>query len=63
MALTPSQLTILRNDILADPALAEQPMNSDGAFAGRLILMGGGINGPQDVNKQVWVGTFNSEAP
>ena len=33
MALTPAQLTILRNDILADPALAEQPMNSDGADA------------------------------
>ena len=31
--------------------------------SGKLILMGGGINGPQDVNKQVWVGTFNSEAP
>ena len=27
--------------------------------SGRLILMGGGINGPQDVNKQVWVGTPN----
>ena len=25
--------------------------------SGKLILMGGGINGPQDVNKQVWVGT------
>ena len=32
MALTPAQLTILRNDILADPALAEQPMNTDGAI-------------------------------
>ena len=57
MALTPAQLTTLRNDILADPALAEQPMNSDGAFAGKLILMGGGINGPEDHNKHVWVGT------
>ena len=59
MALTPAQLTILRNDILADPALAEQPMNSDGAFAGRLILMGGGIDGPEYINKQVWTGTMN----
>ena len=25
--------------------------------SGKLILMGGGINGPEDVNKQVWVGT------
>ena len=56
MALTLAQLTILRNDILADPALAEQPMNSDGAFAGRLILMGGGISGVQNHNKQVSIG-------
>ena len=26
--------------------------------SGKLILMGGGINGPADVNKQVWVGTL-----
>ncbi|MGE0367308.1 MAG: hypothetical protein AB7Q00_16415, partial [Phycisphaerales bacterium] len=25
---------------------------------GRLVLMGGGINGPADHNKQVWVGTI-----
>jgi hypothetical protein len=25
---------------------------------GRLVLLGGGINGPQDVNKYVWVGTL-----
>lgn len=33
MALTPQQLTTLKADILADPALAGQPNNSDGAFA------------------------------
>lgn len=33
MALTPAQLTTLRNDILADPALAAQPLNTDGAIA------------------------------
>ena len=33
MALTPAQLTTLRNDILADPVLAAQPLNSDGADA------------------------------
>lgn len=26
--------------------------------SGKLLLMGGGINGPADINKQVWVGTF-----
>ena len=33
MQLSNAQLLILRDDILADPALAAQPMNSDGAFA------------------------------
>lgn len=33
MALTTAQKTTLKNDILADPALAAQPNNSDGAFA------------------------------
>lgn len=33
MALTSAQLAILKADILATPALAAQPMNSDGAFA------------------------------
>lgn len=31
--MTPQQLATLKADILADPALASQPMNSDGAFA------------------------------
>ncbi len=31
--LTTAQLTILKADILADPGLASQPQNSDGAFA------------------------------
>jgi len=31
--LTPSQLQTLKADILADPTLSSQPMNSDGAFA------------------------------
>lgn len=33
MGLTPSQLTALKADILADPVLSAQPQNSDGAFA------------------------------
>ena len=33
MALTPSQLTALKNDIAADSALNALPNNSDGAFA------------------------------
>ena len=33
MALTLSQLQVLKADILADPVLAAQPNNSDGAFA------------------------------
>lgn len=33
MALSPAQLLILKNNILADPALNSQPMTSDGAFA------------------------------
>lgn len=33
MPLTTAQLTTLKADILADPALAAQPNNSDGAFA------------------------------
>jgi hypothetical protein len=32
MALTPQQLTTLKNDIVADPVLNAQPNNSDGAF-------------------------------
>lgn len=31
--MTPAQLATLKAAILADPALASQPMNSDGAFA------------------------------
>lgn len=31
--MTPQQLATLKADILLDPALAAQPMNSDGAFA------------------------------
>lgn len=33
MALTPAQLTILKNDILSDSTLNAFPMDSDGAFA------------------------------
>lgn len=33
MALTPAQETILRNYVNADPALSQQPHNSDGAYA------------------------------
>jgi hypothetical protein len=33
MTLTLTQLQAIKADILADPALAAQPMNSDGAFA------------------------------
>lgn len=33
MTLTPSQLVTLKNNILADPVLAAQPMNGDGHFA------------------------------
>ena len=33
MALTLAQLATLRDDILADPALAAQPLNTDGAIA------------------------------
>lgn len=33
MALTPAQLATLKANILADPALAAQPMTADGAFA------------------------------
>ena len=31
--MTPEQLSALKADILADPVLAQEPMNSDGAFA------------------------------
>lgn len=31
--MTPAQLATLKAEILADPALASQPMNSDGAYA------------------------------
>lgn len=31
--MTPAQLATLKADILADPVLAAQPMNSDGAFS------------------------------
>ena len=33
MSLTPSQLTTLKNDILADATFNSQPHNSDGAYA------------------------------
>jgi hypothetical protein len=33
MLMTPAQLATLKADILADPAFAQVPLNSDGAFA------------------------------
>ena len=33
MTLSPAQMSTLKTDILADPALTSQPMTSDGAFA------------------------------
>jgi hypothetical protein len=32
MALTPEQLVVLKNDILADPVLSAKPLNYDAAY-------------------------------
>lgn len=47
--MTPAQLATLKADILNDPALAAQPMTSDGAFA-----IADAYNAPASPAFQVW---------
>lgn len=59
-----------RHAALFDPATQQwAPINQGDGWGnggtlladGRLVLLGGGINGPADVNKYVWIGTLSAD--